>query len=674
MCGILAILNGKITDRSPYWDQHGLPIDENTPESVVRDVSDRTTGYNTYENVFASFMKGRMRGPESSKLEKIGMHVLFGFHRLAINGLNPESDQPITHGDIHLICNGEIYNYRELYSLMGTTPNTGSDCEVIIHLYKKYGIEQTLTMLDGVFAFVLLDQSVDIEHPVMYVARDPYGVRPLYMASSSSVSSSSSFPYYTTADSEPDNEIIFSSELKMMYREDTSVSLQNAVCSPRHFPPGTFSEFYLTHGIWPTWRPLRQEVAYFTPRLPITEYPGLDSRLFSRENILTNIRFYLLRAVEKRCQCTERPIACLLSGGLDSSLITAIVSNYRYRNGLPPVETYSIGLQGSEDLKYAKIVAEHLGTNHTEIVVPESEFLDAIPEVVHAIESYDTTTVRASIGNYLLGKYIAAHSSAKVIFNGDGSDELMGGYLYMKACPDAIEFDRETRRLLREIHAFDVLRSDKSISSHGLEPRTPFLDRDFTQYYLSIPAAIRRGTPMDIEKQWLREAFSPDTAHPETYIMGGLPYLPDSILWRRKEAFSDGITANHAKSRSLYQIIQDHAETVAGYKVFPSAIAGSRREKRVYVPEQYRQNMPKTSEQLYYRKIFESHYPDADILGHFWMPKYVEATDASARTLELYTHCNAPVEEPDLEERHVEFSERVSEHVISRHSESSLLA
>lgn len=208
-------------------------------------------------------------------------------------------------------------------------------------------------------------------------------------------------------------------------------------------------------------------------------------------SIYRNMQYYFTNAIKKRCYITERPIACLLSGGLDSSLVTALVNEYHKDISTEPLETYSIGLEGSEDLKYAKIVADYLGTKHTEILLKEEDFICAINEVIYAIESYDTTTVRASIGNYLLGKYISENSNAKVIFNGDGSDELCGGYLYMHACPDEIEFDKETRRLLKNIHAFDVLRSDKCISSHGLEPRTPFLDRSWVQYYLSIHPSVR---------------------------------------------------------------------------------------------------------------------------------------------------------------------------------------
>jgi asparagine synthase (glutamine-hydrolysing) len=457
----------------------------------------------------------------------------------------------------------------------------------------------------------------------MYIARDPLGVRPLYTT------------YHPT---QPKYMCMFASELKMLYTP------RHPGIIPRHFSPGTFSEFYLTPGVSPTWICREHELVYYTPGVSSPMYSALsgessiDSR-FSEPVLLEQIRTILIRAVEKRCITTERPVACLLSGGLDSSLITAIVSNFRAKRGLPPVETFSIGLEGSEDLKYAKIVAEHLGTKHTEIVVSESDFLDAIPEVIYAIESYDTTTVRASIGNYLLGKYISEHSEAKVIMNGDGSDELMGGYLYMHACPDAIAFDGETRRLLREIHAFDVLRSDKSISSNGLEPRTPFLDREFVQMYLSIPYELRYDkTKQSIEKRLVRQAFDDAT------LPCGKRFLPKEILWRKKEAFSDGVSK---QSRSLYEIIQEFTNI--------HHVGQPANQKHIW---KYARNPPKTSEQLYYRIIFESCYPNANILPHFWMPRFVDAVDASARTLSIY---RAKTEESETKEepKRVSFAETV---------------
>jgi len=632
MCGIFAILNGSFLDASPYWDNFGRPIHESHCVNVTTDRLHHSVDRIRYGELYSMFVKGKNRGPESSKLLQMGMRVIMGFHRLAINGLTPESDQPISIGDIHLICNGEIYNYKELYELCGATPTTHSDCEVIVHLYQKFGMEHTLRLLDGVFALVLLDQSVSVDVPLLYVARDPYGVCPLYINQ------------YTE-----NNPILFSSELKMMYCEKTQQHLR-----AQHFRPGTFSEFYLTPGVSPTWKMQRSNVAYFLPSITFMNYNGLTAgaEYFSPNNIEKRLRKTLVRAVEKRCECTERPIACLLSGGLDSSLVASIVSNYQVKKGLPPVETYSIGLLGSEDLKYAKIVAEHLGTKHHEIIVTETDFLAAIPEVIYAIESYDTTTIRASIGNYLVGKYIAEHSPAKVIFNGDGADELMGGYLYMQACPNALEYDCETRRLLQEIHSFDVLRSNKSVSTNGLEPRTPFLDREFTQTYLSIPPQIRyestkqviedcnTNTKQEIyvEKRLIRKAFQYCEDNPDTHRHDGRPFLPETILWRKKEAFSDGVSQH---SRSLFEIIQEYTNQL-----------DLSRFKHLW---KHSKNVPKTSEQLYYRSIFESHFPNADILPRFWMPKYVVANDASARTLVSLYQNNTQTHD----QKHVKFADPI---------------
>lgn len=572
------------------------------------------------------FEKGRGRGPEMSHLTSVNIKAIFGFHRLAINGVHDvAANQPIQIGDISLICNGEIYNYRELYELMGVEPHSKSDCEVIIHLYLRYGIEQTVQMLDGVFAFALLDGRIQYPNTRLYLARDPYGVRPLYWVR---------WPSSST--------VAFASEVKSLIGLlPTTASAVGAAgtagATVAHFPPGHFAEFSLKFQVNPEWTG-GELSPYHTPGFSTTGWMNT-----SYEEVFENIRQFFTSAVTKRCITTERPIACLLSGGLDSSLVAALVQDYQQIHSLPPVETYSIGLADSVDLKYARKVADYLGTNHTEIVLTEEDFIAAIPEVIGAIESYDTTTVRASIGNYLLGKYIAANSEAKVIFNGDGSDELMGGYLYMHACPDPVEYDRESRRLLRDIHAFDVLRSDKSISSHGLEPRTPFLDRAWVQYYLSLPPAIRYLVSRNgyCEKGLIRNAFSQsvdpflesvDTLlesrmafTPNPLSQSGMaftpnPLLPKDILWRRKEAFSDGVSCH---GRSLYTILQEFTSK----QVTPEMVQNA----------PWTHNKPTTPEQYYYRSIFEKFYPgQGKLVPYLWMPKYVDAADASARTLAIY--------------------------------------
>ena len=557
MCGIFALLN---------------------PQSVRTDI------------IKKHFLKGKNRGPDNSTFQA-HYNMLIGFHRLAINGLNDESNQPIHFNNIVLICNGEIYNYKELYKLLNITPNTDSDCEVIIHLFLKYGIEQTITMLDGVFAFVLYDMRCDNGiFGKVYIARDAHGIRPLYYLKNLECG-------YVR-----DDLIGFASELKCL---DPFVSFNPHQYMIEQFKPGTYSVFKRTEPFHLSWKKEIENKSFYSHVFSNVNSVSLDGGL------LQAISRQLNAVVQKQCGATERPIACLLSGGLDSSLITALVNDFFKKNNQEyMLETYSIGLKGSVDLKYAKIAADYLKTKHTEIIVTEEEMFDAIENVICAIESYDTTTVRASIGNYLLGKYISKNSEAKVIFNGDGSDELCGGYLYMNNCPDVIEFDKETRRLLTDIHLFDVLRSDKCISSHGLEPRTPFLDRDFVNFYLSIPADIRKQPKC--EKFLLRSSF--DFTNFQNFEEKQI--LPNEILWRRKEAFSDGVSN---EGRSLFHILQERI--VGFYK------KGDSHSYPIHI----------STEKMYYKQIFNSYYPNSiNIVPYFWMPKYTNTDDPSARTLETY--------------------------------------
>ena len=570
------------------------------------------------KNIKKSFMLGVNRGPEQSTLKYNDDDVYLGFHRLAINGLNPESGQPMTFNNITLICNGEIYNFKELYTLLDMEGETDSDCEVIIHLYARFGLEYTLQLLDGVFAFVLHDLRDDT-HPLIHVARDPYGVRPLYMVNPDPCIVRTGIitePIYT----EP--IFAFASELKVLHclcSNSVDIHTDNTQYKFHfsHVMPGTFLTFQknldytkwsLTENIkYHTYKFINEHVTNFMPEQDKSMEDLFKIDLATYENIYAG----LSSAVKKRVVGTsDRKIACLLSGGLDSSLIAALVNKY-YDGEL---ETYSIGMPGSEDVKYAEIVAQYLGTKHTSIIVSETDFFNAIPEVIRTIESYDTTSVRASVGNYLLGKYIKANSEAKVIFNGDGSDELTGGYLYFKAAPSDVDFDLECKRLLSNIYAFDVLRSDKSISSHGLEPRTPFLDRGFVDYYLSLPAAWRNTNKIGVEKQLLRQAVG--TCDPLL--------LPSTVLWRKKEAFSDGVSS---LQKSWYQIIEEKITALvdSGGICLPTN------------PDYKNINLPTTLEQDYYRFLYEIYYPNtAYIVPYFWMPRFVKATDASARTLTLY--------------------------------------
>ena len=537
-------------------------------------------------NAEEAFYYGKARGPEVSIFNTDFLNkfnAIFGFHRLAINGIDSISNQPIIFKDILLICNGEIYNYKQLYQEMATHPESiisNSDCEVIIHMYLKYGIEYTLKQLDAEFAFILFDFR-DKDNTNLYIARDPYGVRPLFMGTSY-------------------NYIGFASEMKQLHTIKSTEYIEQ-------FTPSTYMQYKYNSNTnrWNTDN-VRYVYATFTFRKQ-TE--------LKMEDYFDGIRKNLIEAVKKRVENCERPIACLLSGGLDSSLVTSIVSKLSNK----PIETYSVGLKDSEDLKYAKIVAEFLGTKHTEIVITEEEFFERIPEVIKVIESYDTTTVRASVGNYLVAEYISKNSNAKVVINGDGSDELMGGYLYFNAAPDNMEFDKECMKLLNNIHYFDGLRSDRCISANGLEARTPFLDRGWVEYYLSIPSYLRNHNNIyrninEIEKFLIRKAFdvkNNPSIIKESYNSEYKEFLPEEILYRRKEAFSDGVSG---KNRSWYQIIQ---ERVAALNI------------------KKHENL--TKEQSYYLNIFEKNYTGRNnIIPYYWMPNFVEATDASARTLSMY--------------------------------------
>ena len=541
---------------------------------------------NTFDDhhIWKNFKKGSERGPENSVIKKYKKNI-YGFHHLAINGYNDKSSlQPFETDDCILICNGEIYNWKELYQEIGQeNKKTNSDCEIIIHLYIKYGFKTMVQMLDGVFAFVLYDKKSERT----YVARDLYGVRPLFVA-------------------ERRNLVIFSSEMKMI-PNDMQIANFKLKLNISTFTPGMYS-IYDVNG------KIISHCMFAQPNMiPFNSF--VENDMYKKM-----IRNSLIRAVEKRVDNTERPIACLLSGGLDSSLISALVSKAVCMKYGKNVKTFSIGFEGSEDIRMAEKVANYIKSDHTSVIMKEREFLDAIETVIYNIESYDTTTVRASVGNYLISKYIRENTDCKVIFNGDGSDEVTGGYMYFHYAPDKYSFDKECRRLLDNISYHDVLRSDRSISSNGLEARTPFLDRDFVNTYLSAPIDMRyhKGNNQ-CEKHLLRDSMS------------DLKLLPEEVLWRRKEAFSDGVSGK----KSWFEVVQEYVKK----NIYPHVKEDGISE---FIDENVNRfkffyNRPRTLEQLYYRTVFEKHFSgQSHTIPFFWMPRFVNATDASARTLDIY--------------------------------------
>ena len=502
------------------------------------------------------------RGPDSSNIISID-DTIMGFHRLAINDLSASGMQPFIHNDIYLICNGEIYNHDTIRREHFFVSKSNSDCEVIIHLYQLYGIEKTCQLLDGVFSFVLYDKKLE----TVYVARDPYGVRPLFIGNTI------------------DHEIFVCSELKGIHDKCVYV---------KQFNPGTYLEY-------------KNNDNYSLKRYYDN---NIKKNLCQPENfILSCINNKLTQAVKKRL-LSDRPIGALLSGGLDSSLICGIICKlYKEKNMKNKLKTFSIGIKGSTDLYYSQKVADYIGSEHHIIEHTEEDFLKAIPEVIYNIESYDTTTVRASVGNYLVAKYIKENTDIVVVFNGDGSDE-QSGYKYLRNAPDKNEFYNECFKLLNNIHYFDVLRSDRSISSRwGLEARTPFLDKEFVQYYMAIDPLLKMYNDKNNlpEKYLLRKSFEKENI------------IPNEILWRPKEAFSDGCSS---ETRSWHKIIQEYVD-----KLITDDEFNNNKNK-------YKINTPALKESYYYRKIFDGFYPEkANVIPYLWLPNWSNTSDPSAREL-----------------------------------------
>jgi asparagine synthase (glutamine-hydrolysing) len=525
-----------------------------------------------YTDVEGALKALKARGPEYAAHWSLE-NVQLGFTRLAINGLTEAGNQPFHHDNLHLVCNGEIYNYKELAERHGLTLRTGgSDCEVLLQLYRKLSHTEFCRALDGVFALVIVDTTLK----TVFVARDPYGVRPLF---------------YTTL---PNGGLVFASEIKALPRD----------CMPQVFQPGTYG--IVNYEVSQKYDVLR----YYG--IPHTKIPHFGSP-FHRSEAKHALNTALTEAVKKRLM-SDRPVGALLSGGLDSSLVAALAARELKKAG-KRLSTFSIGLPGSTDFEYAAKVAKHIDSDHHHIVCSSEDFLAAIPEVIKAIESYDITTVRASVGNYLVGKYIKENTDIKVVFNGDGSDEVGGGYLYFYNAPSDEAFESEVERLLSEIHLYDVLRSDRCMAAHGLEARTPFLDKGVVATWLSFGTTLRRprkanaeGRGAHMEKQILREAFECE----------GL--VPFEVLWRRKEAFSDGVSsttdswylqcANYAKKTGLS--LDTVCDSTAGWV-----------------------NPPMTEEALWYRSLFHDAYGTdaAAVIPHMWLPRWSKTTDPSARTL-----------------------------------------
>ena len=519
MCGIVAIFNVK----------------EQTPELRTK--------------ALGMSKKIRHRGPDWSGIHCSGSAIL-AHERLSI--VDPESGgQPLfsPDGKQVLAVNGEIYNHKEIRERYKGRYDfqTGSDCEVILALYRDKGVN-FLEDLNGIFAFALYDEEQD----AFLIARDHIGVIPLYIGYNA------------------DGKVFVASELKALEGE----------CE-------RYEPFLPGHYYWSKDPGMKRWY-----KRDWMEYDNVKDNTASNDAIRKS-----LCAAVKRQMMSDVPYGVLLSGGLDSSVISAITESYaerrietdsRSRAWWPRLHSFAVGLKGAPDLAKARLVADHIGTVHHEINYTIQEGLDALRDVIYFIETYDITTVRASVPMYLLARVIKS-MGIKMVLSGEGADEIFGGYLYFHKAPSAEEFHKETVRKLLKLHLYDCLRANKSLSAWGVEGRVPFLDKEFLDVAMrtnpkakmcSVLPASRSGEAdpkASIEKRIVREAFE--------------DMLPEEVAWRQKEQFSDGVGYSWIDTLK---------------KITSEAVTD---EQMAHAEERFPINTPLCKEEYYYRSIFEEHFP-----------------------------------------------------------------
>ena len=479
------------------------------------------------------------RGPDDYRTHTMGK-CRMDFYRLAINDLTDAGMQPFVSEKSMLMCNGEIYNHKIFrYGF----EKSSSDCEILLPMVNDLGMLKAMDLINGDFAIVWSNGKR------IMAARDPVGVRPLF---------------YTRYDKD---SIAFASEAKALRFLQSKVHI---------FPPGHIYDSYLN-----------DFVCYHTGYWHVNKYTDTYDG---------DLKETFIQCVHERLATTDRDIGFLLSGGLDSSLIASIAARK-----LGKINTFSIGLKGSPDLEAARKVAKYLNSNHTEVTFTTEEGISHVNDVIYSLESYDTTTVRASTPMWLLCKYIKEHTNCRYIFSGEGSDEILGGYLYFHNAPSTDEFALENMRRLRLIDQFDGLRADRCAGAHGLDLIVPFLDKKFIDVCMKMNQRKKRD---GMEKRVLREAFE--------------GYLPDEILWRQKDGMSDAVGTSWVDGIKMY------AETTVSDSEFMEI-----RNKSMD------HNTPLTKEEALYRKIFWTYYgTDHDhLISEIWRPKWTSITDPSARLL-----------------------------------------
>ena len=494
------------------------------------------------------------RGPDASKIIDTSQGYL-GFHRLSIMGLNDAGMQPFQLDKNYVVCNGEIYGFEKIKERLSGkyTFKSESDCEILLPMYKEYGCGM-FKMLDAEFACIIYDG----DKGKYIAARDPIGIRPLY------------YGFDATG------TIIFASEAKNL------VGIAKEIMP---FPPG---HCYID-GKFICYSDIARVDEVFKDDI---------------ETVCKNIHDKLVAGVEKRL-VADAKVGFLLSGGLDSSLVCSIAA----KKSEAPIKTFAIGMsEDAIDLKYAKEVAEFIGSDHKEIIITKDDVLSSLETVIHLLGTFDITTIRASMGMYLICKAIHEQTDIRVLLTGEISDELFG-YKYTDFAPSAEAFQKEAEKRIRELHMYDVLRADRCISVNSLEARVPFGDLDFVKYVMAVDPEMKLNK-YGKGKYLLRHAFEGD-------------YLPESILYREKAAFSDAV------GHSMVDYLKEYAEVFYTDDEFE--------EKRI----KYSHAVPFTKESLLYREIFEKYYPgQGKMIVDFWMPNRewegCDVDDPSARVLANY--------------------------------------
>lgn len=551
-----------------------------------------STNQPNYIKLYSSFMNIKPRGPDLSSFQTI-KNVTVGFHRLAIMDPTFHANQPYIIEDsstgrtIIFVCNGEIYNFKELIEKHNLDIYNNSDCMTIPKLYLKYDYDKFSKLFEkevkGEFAFIIFEFDRLQNLTNIVVARDMIGVRPLYWNPVDKFST----------------DIIFSSEIK---------GIDNEYMNIKEFQPGTllnihlddFGNFDFTNEY--RFNNLYQIMSFdinFTSN-PFKLNPEIS---FMEDSLLRNVRNAVINSIKRRL-VADRPIAFLLSGGVDSSLVAAVSAKLLGTQ----IKTYCCGMNEGTDLLFARKVANHIGSNHSEVFFTPEEGLAAIRDVIRTTETWDTTTVRASVGQYLVCKHIGTKTDAKVVLVGEGPDEVCSSYLFNYYAPNGEELHNAAKDYVKEIHMYDGRRADRCISRWGLEGRVPLLDPEFISAYWTIPSEWRHPKHKNIEKWFLRKAFD------------GLNILPNEVLWRKKEAFSDGISG---KTKSWFEIIQDYIRTLVS-------------------KEEFEQSGEVSIEAYYYKKVFIEFFGKErlNVLPHYWQPRWINKdgkyVDPSARTLDVY--------------------------------------